>query len=377
MLNSRPRILIVDDDEGFCKFVAKHLERANFEVTSAHSAEEGLPSALNGSFDAIVLDHMLPEHDGLIFLNSMAGSECAPPIVYLTANQDSRVAVAALKAGAADHVIKDVHGDFLILLENAVTNAMLAAAIRRDKEKAEAEIRAARDQFKALADERALLLREVNHRVSNSLQLIASLLHFQGDLSGNADVKAALKEAIGRVLAVARVHRSLYASFDARWISLAGYLSSLIRDLKDVSAGGKCEESAIAFASDPIQAGPDTAVAVGIVTAELVLNALKHAYPDGRGPVRVSLRAVDSNVELAVEDDGVGGMDEIPQAGRRGLGHRIISGMSEKLYGCIHYQARHPGTRASLTFPLGDDVRVLPDRPETASGPLSTSASGG
>ena len=129
---------------------------------------------------------------------------------------------------------------------------MLAAAIKRGKEKAEAEILAARDEYKALADERDLLLREVNHRVSNSLQLIASLLHFQGDMSGNPDVKAALNEANGRVLAVARVHRSLYTSLDVRWISLADYLSTLIHDLKDLTSAGNSEESTIAFSSDTI-----------------------------------------------------------------------------------------------------------------------------
>jgi two-component sensor histidine kinase len=357
MENRKQRILIVDDDEGFCRLVAKHLERSSFEAVCAHTANEGLRCALDGSVDAVVLDHILPEHDGLALLSAMQASKEAPPVVYLTGNQESRVAVAALKAGAADYVPKDLHGDFLLLLESAVSNAMSAAAIKRDKEKAEAEVRAARDQFKALAEERALLLREVNHRVSNSLQLIASLLHFQGDMSGNADVKAALKEANGRVLAVARVHRSLYSSLDVKWISLAEYLANLIRDLEDVKAGASGEESIIAFSSDPIQAGPDTAVAVGIVTAELVLNALKHAYPNGCGPVRVSLRAVTPNVELAVEDDGVGGAGDAGQARRHGLGQRVMAGMAEKLSGSLRYEQPERGTRAVMTFPAGEDIR--------------------
>jgi two-component sensor histidine kinase len=229
----------------------------------------------------------------------------------------------------------------------------------RDNGEAHAGALADRDQFKALAEERALLLREVNHRVSNSLQLIASLLHIQGEMSGNDDVKAALKEANSRVLAVARVHRSLYTSFDVRWISLSAYLSNLIRDLKDVTAGRDGEESAIAFSADPLQAGPDTVVAVGIVAAELILNALRHAYPGGRGPVRVSLCADGPNAKLIVEDEGVGGM-----AGTRprGVGQRIMAGMADKLSGALHYEPRQHGTRAILTFPVGEDVRLLPDK---------------
>ncbi len=361
--NRKPRILIIDDDEGFCRLVSKHLERSDFDVAVASSAKEGIAAGLNGDIDVIVLDHVLPEHDGLTVLSTLT-RQGASPVVYLTGSQDSRVAVAALKAGAADYVVKDLHGEFLLLLENAVTNAMFATAIKRDKEKAEAEVRAARDQFKALAEERALLLREVSHRVSNSLQLIASLLHFQADLSGNADVKAALKEANGRVLAVARVHRSLYNSLDVRWVSLADYLASLLHDLKDVAAGG--DESPISFSSDAIQAGPDTAVAVGIVATELILNAVKHAYPDGHGPVRVTLRAAGPQVQLTVEDDGTGGQ-EGPANVRRGLGQRIMAGMADKLDGTINYDQNGQGTRAVLTFPMKEGIRVIKTNAEAMS----------
>ena len=358
MPNRKPRILIIDDDDGFCRLVTTHMDRAGFEVVAANSAQAGLASAQENNFDVIILDHILPEQDGLTLLAALQSGRGAPPVVYLTGSQDSRVAVAALKAGAADYVVKDVHGDFLILIENAVTNAMFATAIKRDKERAEAEVRIARDEFKALAEERALLLREVNHRVSNSLQLIASLLHFQGDMSKNADVKAALKEANGRVLAVARVHRSLYTSLDVRWVSLAEYLSSLIRDLRNVSSGGGGHQSTISLVCDQIQAGPDAAVSIGIVATELILNALKHAYPkEEGGQVRVMLLVRSPEIELVVEDDGVGVLDQLE--GRRGLGQRIISGMADKLEGCLHYEKLSPGTRAILAFPMGNQIRVL------------------
>ncbi len=358
MPNRKPRILIIDDDDGFCRLVKSHMGRAGFEVVAANTSEAGLASAQESTFDVIILDHVLPEQDGLALLAALQSGRGAPPVVYLTGSQDSRVAVAALKAGAADYVVKDVHGDFLILIENAVTNAMFATGIKRDKERAEAEVRLARDEFKALAEERALLLREVNHRVSNSLQLIASLLHFQGDLSKNADVKAALKEANGRVLAVARVHRSLYTSLDVRWVSLAEYLSSLIRDLQNVSSGGGDHQSTISLVCDQIQTGPDAAVAIGIVTTELVLNALKHAYPKEGGQVRVTLQALSPEIELVVEDDGVGGIDQMDGKNRRGLGQKIINGMADKLEGCLRYEPLSPGTRAILSFPIGNQIRM-------------------
>jgi two-component sensor histidine kinase len=145
---------------------------------------------------------------------------------------------------------------------------------------------------------------------------------------------------------------------DVRWVSLSEYISSLIHDLQDVSATGHGGGSAITFQSDQIQAGPDSAVAVGIVATELILNALKHAYPDGRGAVRVYLKASGTSVKLIVEDDGVGCDGEMGTDRRRGLGQRIMSGMADKLDGALSYDSLKPGTRAVLTFPMKDDVRI-------------------
>ena len=184
-------------------------------------------------------------------------------------------------------------------------------------------------------------------------------------MSGNDDVKAALKEANSRVLAVARAHRSLYTSFDVGWIALSAYLWTLTRDWRDATAGRDGEESAISFTADPLQAGPDIVVAVGIVAAELILNALRHAYPGGRGPVRVSLCAEGPDTKLIVEDDGVGGRTDAARP--RGVGQRIMAGRADKLSGVLHYEPRQHGTRAILTFPAGEDVRLLPNRPKNVA----------
>jgi two-component sensor histidine kinase len=349
-------VLIIDDDPAFARLVEKHLKSAHFQVKTAHSATQGLKVLESQQFDAVILDHVLPERDGITLLGVIGGMKDAPPVVYLTGSQESSVAVSALKAGAADYVVKDVAGEFLILLEKAVSNAIEGARIKREKEAAEEEVRRSRDRFEALATERALLMREISHRVSNSLQLIASLLHFQSDISQNADVRAALKEANGRVLAVARVHRSLYTTLDVRWISLSDYLQSLIADLQDVTSDHS-QKSTISFEACDVQTSPDIAVAIGIVATELVLNALKHAYPDSVGPVRVELQARPSEIMLAVEDKGVGA-GKSAEVTRAGLGKRIISGMAEKVSGRFYYDSSERGMRAVFALPLTPEIRV-------------------
>src|SRR3954467_14013348 len=103
-----PRLLYIDDDQGLSRLVQKEMSRHGFEVVQAHVAEDGLRLAAEGGFDCIALDHFLPHSEGLEILPRLLAMPDAPPVVYVTGAQESRIAVAALKTGAADYVVKDV-----------------------------------------------------------------------------------------------------------------------------------------------------------------------------------------------------------------------------------------------------------------------------
>lgn len=342
------RVLFIDDDEGICRLVSKDLERHGYDAEIAFDGASGLKRIAAGGIDAVVLDHHLPDSDGLSVLQEVRKLDSPPPVIYLTGAEDSRTAIAALKAGASDYVIKDVRGEFLALLRADIDAGIRSANLSRAKELAEAETRAAHDRYKALAAERAMLLREVNHRVSNSLQLIASLLQFQSRTT-NAEIKGALLEAHNRVLAVAKVHRSLYTSPDVRSVSLNLYIEALAHDIHSASGEGN-SDGEFSVQADAVEIDPDRAVAVGVILAELVVNARKHAYPNGSGPVRVMLQADEpTQVKLSVEDDGVGLVNGAEVEGR-GLGTVIIKSMVQKLGAEIRYDAAHRGTRAVLSF---------------------------
>ena len=106
----------------------------------------------------------------------------------------------------------------------------------------------------------------------------------------------------------------------------------------------------LALVADPIEIEPDRAVAVGVMLTELVLNARKHAYPEGNGPIRVRLEAVEPNRSvLSVEDDGIGLVNgHSPNSS--GLGSIIIKAMAQKLGAELHYDPSHKGTRAVIAF---------------------------
>jgi PAS domain S-box-containing protein len=139
MSNPRARILYIDDDPGLCRLVQKDFERRGYAVDIATGGTSGLARLVQGGIDVVALDHYMPERDGLETLADIRALAAPPPVIYVTAMQEIGIAVAALKAGAVDYVVKDARGEFLPLLDRAIRAVLESAALRRDKEAAESE----------------------------------------------------------------------------------------------------------------------------------------------------------------------------------------------------------------------------------------------
>ena len=344
---TKPTLLYIDDDAALARLVERGLARLGFTVVHAATGNHGLERIEQGGIDVVALDQYMPGLDGLETLERILGIPNAPPVVFVTASQDSAIAVTALKAGAADYLVKDAQGDFIPLLQVAVNGALRQARIQKARDDAEAEVHASRDRYAALAAEREMLLREVNHRVGNSLQIIASLLHLQANSSTQDDVKAALTNAMGRVAAVAQVHRRLYTSHDLKSVLLNQYLDALLEDLRRSAEGNKM--SRLTLKAEPVEIDPDRAVAIGIIVNELVMNAVKYAYPDGAGPIHVVLKAQGDDLLLSIADDGVG-LNVKTDPRSTGMGQRIVTAMATKLDASVERDPAHAGTRIMLRF---------------------------
>ncbi|MGA2055163.1 MAG: histidine kinase dimerization/phosphoacceptor domain -containing protein [Bradyrhizobium sp.] len=348
MNTETPTLLYIDDDKALTRLVDRGLSRLGLKVVHAGSGAEGLDRLAQGGIDVVALDQYMPGLDGLETLDRIMAIANAPPVVFVTASQDSKIAVTALKAGAADYLVKDVQGDFIPLLHVAVEGALRQARLQKARDDAEAEVHASRDRFAALAAEREVLLREVNHRVGNSLQIIASLLHLQASSTDEQDVKAALTNAMGRVAAVAQVHRRLYTSHDLKSVLLNQYLDALLEDLRRSAEGNRM--SRLTLKAEPIEIDPDRAVAIGIIVNELVMNAVKYAYPDGAGPIHVDLTARVDELVLSIADNGVG-LNAKTDPRSTGMGQRIVAAMASKLEATVERDPAHNGTRIVLCFP--------------------------
>jgi two-component sensor histidine kinase len=343
------RVLYIDDDPGISRLVQRHLERAGFAVTLAANGEQGLGLAASHVFDAIGLDHYMPGRDGLEILEQLRELPGAPPIIFVTGAEEPRIAVTALKSGAADYVVKDVHGTFIELLAASIAQEITRARLQREKDAAELEVRESRDRLEKLAAQQALLLLEMNHRVANSLQLIVSLIELQARKVPDEAARAMLRQAAERVEAVTMVHRRLYTGNDVAFVDMDAYLAGLLEELERAVRGG--QPVRVELRAAPVRLETDRAVAIGLVVNELVTNALKYAYPAGLGGVvRVMLdEAPDGQVRLTVEDDGVGfGPESAPKGS--GLGGLIVSSMAQSIGATVNRDPNCKGTRCIVTL---------------------------
>ena len=205
----------------------------------------------------------------------------------------------------------------------------------------------------ALARERAeVLLSEVNHRVANSLQLVAALVGMQSKSVTDEAAKGALNETQARIQAISQVHKSLYTSSDVTSVALNDYLGAMLDNL-GVAMRNDGHTARLTTTLEPVSLSTDESISIGVVATELVTNAFKYAYPTGQaGDIEVVLRKLpEGRAELVVQDDGVG-LGGAAKTQGTGLGSKIIAAMAATLKTKVEYINRAPGTAARLVFSI-------------------------
>jgi two-component sensor histidine kinase len=208
----------------------------------------------------------------------------------------------------------------------------------------------------ALGDKEALL-REVHHRVKNNLQMLCDLLYLQAEGQEDRGAEGALREAYGRIFAIARLHEQLYRSMQSGQVNLGEYLGRLVDGLAELH--GEVDISLDA-PGEAVYLDVDRAIHVGLVANELLTNAVKHGFLNGqRGEVTVRVRAVETDVELQVQDTGKGVSPEIDLEHTKTLGLRIVRILAQRLHGTVSIE-RHPHSLFTVRFPLAPDTPAEP-----------------
>ena len=222
--------------------------------------------------------------------------------------------------------------------------------LRRSNDELEARVHERTAALTASLKEKEVLLREVHHRVKNNLQLVSSLLNMQGRQIADPRFRAALDECQSRVQAIALIHERLYQSRDLANVPFADYVRSLAASVFHAT-GVSPTRIALDVEIDDITLPVDRAIPCGLILNELMTNALKHAFPDGReGRVGIAIKRLgDARLALIIADDGVGLPAELDIQNTHTLGLELVCTLSEQLEGMLHVD-RQQGTSFRLEF---------------------------
>lgn len=217
----------------------------------------------------------------------------------------------------------------VLLAVSDVTDARLAARLKDD-----------------LLREKAVLFQELQHRVANSLQIIASVLMQSARKIPSPEARSHLYDAHSRVMSVAALQQQLAAS-KLGDVGLRVYFT----DLCDSIGASMIHDHAkvtLKVAADDGVASADQSVSLGLIVTELVINALKHAFPDGRqGAILVSYQSHDSDWTLSIGDDGVG-MPTGSTPAKAGLGTSIVEALAKQLRAKVVVSSNGPGALISI-----------------------------
>jgi two-component sensor histidine kinase len=213
----------------------------------------------------------------------------------------------------------------------------------------------AEEALQASLAEKEVLLREVHHRVKNSLAAVIGLLALQRQVIDNSTVTAVLEDLSGRIKAMALVHERLYRSENLSRIAIQDYLKALISHLR--TSFGSRGNIRCTIAADGIEMDLDTAVPCGMIVNELITNSLKHGFPGDKPrpgashcELTVSMEWDGTTYTLVVADNGVGVPADLDWVATKSLGLRLVRMLGQhQLQGHIELD-RTNGTRFTLTF---------------------------
>jgi len=216
---------------------------------------------------------------------------------------------------------------------------LLGMAIERDRHERNLKAALERHQF---------LLREMNHRVKNSLAMVCSMLGLQGMQAGSPELKKQLDAAVGRIMAVARAYELLHQGSDVERLDIGRYIEAACKGLDESLANVTVEVEA----DYEIEIATDDAISAALVVNELVTNAAKYAYPRGPGVVHVTVaREGESGFSIAVRDEGGGLPEGFDMKKGKGLGMRIVNAFTRQLKGSCEIHRRDSGTEFVVTVP--------------------------
>jgi PAS domain S-box-containing protein len=200
--------------------------------------------------------------------------------------------------------------------------------------------------LKGSLEQKEILLKETNHRIKNNLQILYSLLSFEGQQSNDENVRAILQDCKNRVHVIVLLHQKIFESDDG--LNFTDYVRDVAQMIANSYGNGRNNIS-LQLDVTPLTLHPDKFIPTGLIITELLSNAFKHAFPDqGGGEIQVRVRSDDTNCILEIADRGIG----FTADGKDGssLGLKLVSTFVKQLRGDLKIDGAS-GTRVMVRFP--------------------------
>ena len=211
------------------------------------------------------------------------------------------------------------------------------------------ERKRAEELIRASLEEKDVLLREIHHRVKNNLQVVSSLLFLQSQKFNDPELQNCFLESQSRICSMALAHEQLYQSKNLAEISIKGYVENLVGQIQEIFVTpGQAIDCLLAV--EDLDLDITKVVPCGLMITELLSNAYKHAFVDGRsGQVTISMKSSTGQIELAVTDNGIGWPDELDYRQPKTLGLQLVKALTNQLNGTLELE-RSNGTRFRVCF---------------------------
>lgn len=358
------KLLIVEDKQDDAELLLRELRRANFDpLWSRVETEAEFLTELQRRPDIVLSDYSMPQFSGLRALDLLRESGMDIPFILISGTVGEDAAVEAMRDGAADYLLKDRTAR----LASAVNRALLETKVRAERNQTAEELREKVEMLKlaslerdslissleAALSEKTVLLKEVHHRVKNNLALIGGLLGMQADSLDNERARLALEESQQRVLSMALIHDHLYAAEHLDRVNIGRYVHQLANELcatYTIDPG----LVAIEVKTEQIELSVHRAIPCGLILNELISNALKYAFPEGRRGVIVIHfgHGRAGQLLLSCRDDGVGMPEGLNWQTSDSLGLKIVNILAKQLDGNLVVDRSGRGTYFELQFPI-------------------------
>ncbi|BCL37465.1 PAS domain S-box protein [Nostoc sp. MS1] len=240
--------------------------------------------------------------------------------------------------------------DWLDQLAVPIAIAIQQSSIFQQAQNELAERQKAEVKLRSALAEKEVLLKEVHHRVKNNLQIVSGLLLLHSQTLKDPELIRTLRESQNRVESISLIHKNLYTSPNIGQLDVAEYINNLA---SNIMMSYQVEQGRINLETNisQITLNVDQAIACGLIINELLTNSLKHAFPQRKGKIKIDLQKVDENIEMTIQDNGVGLPDNLDWRYTDSLGLSLVYDLvTEQLEGTVSV-VRQPGTTFKIQFP--------------------------